>query len=167
MWAWLASRVLRNRPGILILVALVTVFLGWRATQVGMNYKHGGLLPKTDSAYAEYERFLHTFSEDGNVLVLGTAGADLYTPGNFGAWFSLGERLKAIDGVDSVFSEAHLFELIRDDSLQRFTLKQVVGRPPATQQEMDTLLAKLRSLRFYEGLLYNDSTHATLMMALR
>jgi predicted RND superfamily exporter protein len=130
-----------------------------------MNYKHGGLLPKTDSAYVEYEHFLNTFSEDGNVMVLGTSGKDFYTPRNFGAWYSLGERLKAIQGVDSVFSEAHLFELIRDDSLQRFTLKQVVGRPPATQQEMDTLLAKLRSLRFYEGLLYNDSTHATLMMA--
>jgi predicted RND superfamily exporter protein len=150
---------------ILIAVGIITVFMGWRATKVGMNYKHGGLLPKTDSAYVEYEHFLNTFSEDGNVMVLGTSGKDFYTPRNFGAWYSLGERLKAIQGVDSVFSEAHLFELIRDDSLQRFTLKQVVGRPPATQQEMDTLLAKLRSLRFYEGLLYNDSTHATLMMA--
>lgn len=165
MWAWLASRVLRNRLAILIAVGIITVFMGWRATKVGMNYKHGGLLPKTDSAYVEYEHFLNTFSEDGNVMVLGTSGKDFYTPRNFGAWYSLGERLKAIQGVDSVFSEAHLFELIRDDSLQRFTLKQVVGRPPATQQEMDTLLAKLRSLRFYEGLLYNDSTHATLMMA--
>lgn len=165
MWAWLASRVLRNRLAILIAVGIITVFMGWRATKVGMNYKHGGLLPKTDSAYVEYEHFLNTFSEDGNVMVLGTSGKDFYTPRNFGAWYSLGERLKAIEGVDSVFSEAHLFELIRDDSLQRFTLKQVVGRPPATQQEMDTLLAKLRSLRFYEGLLYNDSTHATLMMA--
>lgn len=165
MWAWLASRVLRNRLAILIAVGIITVFMGWRASKVGMNYKHGGLLPKTDSAYVEYEHFLNTFSEDGNVMVLGTSGKDFYTPKNFGAWYSLGERLKAIEGVDSVFSEAHLFELIRDDSLQRFTLKQVVGRPPATQQEMDTLLAKLRSLRFYEGLLYNDSTHATLMMA--
>ncbi|MBL8003260.1 MAG: MMPL family transporter [Flavobacteriales bacterium] len=165
MWAWLASRVLRNRTGILVAVLLVTVFLGWRATKVGMNYKHGGLLPKTDSAYAEYERFLHTFSEDGNVMVLGTAGDDLYTPKNFGAWYNLGERLKAIDGVDSVFSEAHLFELVRDDSLQRFQLRQVVGHPPATQAEMDTLLAKIRSLRFYDGLLFNDSSKATLMMA--
>lgn len=165
MWAWLASRVLRNRLAILIAVGMVTAFLGWRATKVGMNYKHGGLLPKTDSAYVEYEQFLRTFSEDGNVMVLGTAGEDLYTPKNFGAWHGLGERLKAIDGVDSVFSEAHLFELIRNDSLQRFQLRQVVGAPPATQQEMDTLLAKLRSLRFYEGLLYNDSSHATLMMA--
>jgi predicted RND superfamily exporter protein len=165
MWAWLASRVLRNRLAILIAVGLVTVFLGWRASMVGMNYKHGGLLPKTDSAYVEYEHFLRTFSEDGNVMVLGTAGKDVYTPKNFGAWHGLGERLKAIDGVDSVFSEAHLFELIRNDSIQRFQLHQVVDHVPATQVEMDTLLAKLRSLKFYEGLLYNDSTHATLMMA--
>jgi len=165
MWAWLAGRVLRNRTGILVFVLLVTVFMGWRATKVGMNYKHGGLLPKTDSAYAEYQRFLHTFSEDGNVMVLGTASADVYTPKNFGAWYQLGERLKTIDGVDSVFSEAHLFELVRNDSLQRFQLHQVVNRPPTTQADMDTLLRKIRSLRFYEGLLYNDSSHATLMMA--
>ena len=165
MWAWLASRVLRNRMAILLAVVMVTLFMGWRATKVGMNYKHGGLLPKTDSAYVEYEQFLNTFSEDGNVMVLGTAGETFYTPKNFGAWHQLGERLKAIDGVDSVFSEAHLFELIRNDSLQKFQLRQVVGTPPATQQQMDTLLAKLRSLKFYEGLLYNDSTHATLMMA--
>ena len=165
MWAWLASRVLRNRMAILLAVGMITLFMGWRATKVGMNYKHGGLLPKTDSAYVEYEHFLNTFSEDGNVMVLGTAGETFYTPKNFGAWYQLGERLKAIDGVDSVFSEAHLFELIRNDSLQKFQLHQVVDGPPASQQEMDTLLAKLRSLKFYEGLLYNDSTHATLMMA--
>ncbi|MBK8613356.1 MAG: MMPL family transporter [Flavobacteriales bacterium] len=150
---------------ILLAVGMITLFMGWRATKVGMNYKHGGLLPKTDSAYVEYEHFLNTFSEDGNVMVLGTAGETFYTPKNFGAWYQLGERLKAIDGVDSVFSEAHLFELIRNDSLQKFQLHQVVDGPPASQQEMDTLLAKLRSLKFYEGLLYNDSTHATLMMA--
>ena len=83
MWAWLASRVLRNRLAILIAVGIITVFMGWRASKVGMNYKHGGLLPKTDSAYVEYEHFLNTFSEDGNVMVLGTSGKDFYTPKNF------------------------------------------------------------------------------------
>ncbi len=154
---------------ILIAVGLLTAGLGFMATKVGMNYKHGGLLPKTDSAYVEYERFLHTFKEDGNVLVIGTQGDtlgthDLYTPANFKAWYQLGEDLKKIPGIDSVFSEAHLFTLLRDDSLQRFALAQVVDKLPDDQGQMDSLLARIRSLPFYKGLLYNDATRASLMM---
>ena len=70
MWEWLASRVLRNRTAILIGVLVVTVFMGYMATTVGMSYKHGGLLPKTDSAYVEYERFKERFGEDGNTIVV-------------------------------------------------------------------------------------------------
>jgi len=154
---------------ILIAVGLLTVGLGFMATKVGMNYKHGGLLPETDSAYVDYQRFLSTFKEDGNVLVVGTQadslGANkLYTPKNFRAWHALGNDLKAIPGIDSVFSEAHLFTLLRDDSLQRFALAQVVEKLPNDQAEMDTLLARIRSLPFYRSLLYNDSTGASLMM---
>jgi len=164
MWAWLASRVLRNRLVILIAVALCTVFLGYKASKVGMNYKHGGLLPKTDSAYVEYERFLHTFSEDGNVIVVGTDGGDLYTPVNFTAWYELGNDLRGINGIDSIFSEAHLFELVRDDSLKRFIVHRVMTEPPGDQAGMDSLLGRIRSLPFYNGLLYNESTGVSLMM---
>ena len=164
MWAWLANNVLRYRIAILVAVALATVYLGWEGKHVQMSYKHGGLLPKTDSAYVDYERFLKTFAEDGNVMVVGTEGEALYTPAGFKAWYDLGNDLKRIDGIDSVFSEAHLYELVRDDSLRRFRVEQVVKKLPTTQPEMDSLRAHLRSLRFYNDLLYNDSTQASLMM---
>lgn len=164
MWEWLANRVLRNRIAILIGVALCTAFLGYEATRVQMNYKHGGLLPKTDSAYVEYEHFLKTFSEDGNVMVIGTQGEQLYTPKNFAAWYDLGNDLAAIHGIDSIFSEAHLYELVRDDSLKRFTVQRVTATMPTTQADMDTVLMRIRALPFYDGLLFNDSTKASLMM---
>ena len=164
MWAWVANRVLRNRIAILIGVILCTVFLGYEAAHVEMNYKHGGLLPRTDSAYVDYERFLRTFSEDGNVIVVGAEGGALYTPEHFGAWYELGNDLRRIQGVDSIFSEAHLFELVRDDSLMRFAVRRVMDRAPADQAEMDSVLARIRALPFYNGLLYNDSTGASLMM---
>ncbi|HNA31716.1 MAG TPA: MMPL family transporter [Flavobacteriales bacterium] len=164
MWEWLASRVLRNRTAILIGVLVVTVFMGYMATTVGMSYKHGGLLPKTDSAYVEYERFKERFGEDGNTIVVGAEGHALYTPAHFKAWYELGNALGEIQGIDSIFSEAHLFELVRDDSLRRFAARRVMDRPPVDQGEMDTLLARIRALPFYNGLLYNDSTGASLMM---
>lgn len=164
MWAWLASRVLRNRTAILILVGLLTAFMGWEATKVRMNYKHGGLLPKIDTAYIEYEHFLRTFSEDGNVIMVATQGEQLYTPERFGQWYALGQDLRTIHGVDSVFSEASLFELVRNDSLRRFALRKVMDRPPTDQAGMDALRARIRALPFYRNLLFNDSTKASLMM---
>lgn len=164
MWAWLASRILRNRIAVLVMVALLTGWMGYEATHVAMQFKHGGLLPRTDSAYVEYERFLAQFSEDGNVLVIGTQGDGLYTPKAFTAWRALGDGLKQEDGVDSVFSEAHLFELLRDDSLKRFRLRELWQGPPGDQAAMDSLRARVRALPFYADLLYNDSAKASLMM---
>jgi len=155
---------LRNRGGILIVVGLLTAFMGYEATKVQMNYKHGGLLPKSDPAYAEYEDFLNTFSADGNVIVVATQGKELYTPANFKQWYELGNDLKTIPGIDSVFSEANLFTLVRNDSLQKFDVKQLMTALPTTQAQMDSLKLQIDNLPFYKGFLYNDSTKASLMM---
>ncbi|MBP8822582.1 MAG: MMPL family transporter [Flavobacteriales bacterium] len=164
MWAWLAGRVLRNRTGILIAIGIITAFFGYQATKVEMSYRHGGLLPKSDPAYAEYEHFLKTFSTDGNVIVIATQGEALYTPAHFRAWYQLGRDARAIEGIDSVFSEAHLYTLVRNDSLLKFELERVMPDLPRTQAQMDSLRKRIRELPFYRGLLYNDSTQASLMM---
>ncbi|MBK6775600.1 MAG: MMPL family transporter [Flavobacteriales bacterium] len=164
MWTWLAGKILRNRITVLVITGVLTVLMGYQATKVKMSYRHGGLLPKTDSVYLAYHEFTEQFSEDGNVMVLGTGDPKLYTPERFKAWWQLGNDLKEIPGVDSVFSEAHLFDLVRDDSLTTFKLRSVVVSPPTTQAEMDSLKARIRSLPFYDKLLFNDSTGASLMM---
>ena len=164
MWAWLSSRILRNRTGILIGLALLTAFFAYEATTVEFSYKFGGLLPKNDSAYVHYEELLEKFSEDGNVIVLGVKDPSLYKVDNFRAWYELGKDLTKQDGVDSVFSEANIFELIRNDSLKRFNLKPIFSRPPTDQAELDSVLRKVRSLPFYENSLYNPESGASLMM---
>lgn len=164
MWAWLSSRILRNRNGILVVLGLITLFMGWNIRNVRMSYRYGGLLPRTDSAYVQYERLLERFSEDGNVIVLAVEDGRLQELEYFRAWWQLGHDLKDQPGVDSVFSEAHLFNLVRDDSLKRFRLQAMAPLPPATQPEVDSLRARVRRLPFYRGLLYNDSTGASLMM---
>ncbi len=164
MWAWLSSRILRNRIGILVVLGLLTAFFGYHARNVKVSYKFGGLLPKNDSAYVQYERLLERFSEDGNVIVLGVEDRRLYDLRHFQAWWQLGQDLKEQPGVDSVFSEAHLYELVRNDSLKRFQLASVVPGMPTTQAEVDSIVNKVRSLPFYQGLLYNDTSGTSLMM---
>ncbi|MEZ4757487.1 MAG: MMPL family transporter [Flavobacteriales bacterium] len=164
MWAWLSSRILRNRFGILVVLGLLTVFFAYHASSVKVSYKFGGLLPKNDSAYVQYERLLERFSEDGNVIVLGVEDRRLYDLRHFQAWYQLGHDLKEQPGVDSVFSEAHLYELVRNDSLKRFQLASVVPDLPTSQAEVDSIVDKVRSLPFYQSLLYNDTSGTSLMM---
>lgn len=164
MWAWLSSRILRNRNGILVVLALLTLFLGYEMKNVKLSYKFGGLLPKTDSAYVQYEELQARFSEDGNIIVLGTEDARLHELEQFQAWWRLGRDLKEQPGVDSVFSEANFYTMVRDDSLKRLRLTPVVRRMPQSQAEVDSIAREARRLPFYEGLLFSDSGSTSLMM---
>ncbi|MBK7619509.1 MAG: MMPL family transporter [Flavobacteriales bacterium] len=147
-----------------MVLALVTGLMAWEMTKVKVSYKFGGLLPKTDSAYVNYQVLQSKFSEDGNVIVLGVKDPGLYQLENFREWYRLGVELKDLTGVDSVFSEAHLYDLVRNDSLKRFTLQPLLVREPASQAQVDSLIARVHALPFYKGLLYNEASGASLMM---
>jgi len=164
MWERIAGFILRNRVPLLVGVAVVTLFMGYQARKVEMSYKFGGILPKDDSTQIEYDRFTNRFSEDGNIMVLGVQSDKFHTHPLFAEWYTLGNEMRAIDGVDSVFSEAHLFTLKKNSEEKRFDLKKVVNRRPESQEETDSLVKVIQSLPFYRGLIYNDSTNATVMM---
>ena len=57
MWTFLVRIILRNRPAILIGIALITVFMAWKATSVKMSYDMARMLPASDTGYQEYEQF--------------------------------------------------------------------------------------------------------------
>lgn len=164
MWEALASIILRNRIAILVVLALLTVFMGYKATEVKMTYKFGGILPEDDSTYLEYAKFLDEFGEDGNVMVIGTQGEEIFNVDNFAAWYVLGNEIKALDGVDSIFSIAHSYDLVKNEEEEKLELVSLTPKEPRTQAEVDSIRAKLKRLPFYKDLLYNDSTDATLMM---
>ena len=164
MWEKTAGFILRYRLPLLGIVLLITIFMGYEAQYVTMSYKFGGILPEDDSTQVEYERFTQHFSEDGNVLVLGVKGKNFHSYPIFAEWYQLGNDLRKIDGVDSVFSEAHLFTLKKNNDLRKFQLERVVQRKPQSEEEVDSLKKEISSLPFYNGLLFNDSTGASLMM---
>jgi len=148
----------------LILLALITAFMVRMSGEVEVRYKFGGLLPESDSTYVEYQAFLEQFSEDGNILVIGVQGDDLYDIDVFRDWYALGDSIRAMHGVDSVFSVAHIYDLQKNDSIKKFDLRPVMKTIPKDQHELDSLRQKILSLKFYDGLLYNDSSHTSLMM---
>lgn len=181
MWNALASLILRYRLPVLVALLAMTVFMGWQAQDVKMSYKFGGLLPADDPTYTAYLDFLENFAEDGNVIIVGAGDERLYEYENFRKWYDLSDKLKnvhvtvnrqtesgiekvAVNAVDSVFSIGQTYTIVRNDSLQRFDFERVFTGPPRNQEETDAGLERVRSLPFYDGLLYNSDSPMTLTM---
>jgi predicted RND superfamily exporter protein len=164
MWTKAASFILRNRIVIVILIAIITVFMGFNAQKAKMSYKHGGMLPESDTATVVYQYFKQTFTEDGNLIAIGTKFSTLNQLDRFKAWQQLGNDIKRINGVDSVFSVAHLYNLEKNIEKKSFDFKKISAAKNANQADIDSLFTQIKSLPFYQGLLFNEKSDATLMM---
>jgi len=164
MWETLASKILRNRIALLVALAVITGFMLYNAQFVKLSYEFGGFLPKNDVTYTDYKEFTETFGADGNIVVVGIDGNKIYDLDNFNSWYDLGNDLKEIDGIDSIFSVAHLYNIYKNKEQETFDLKKIVTERPVDQSEVEAYKKEIESLPFYRGLLYNDSTKATLMM---
>lgn len=155
--------ILRYRLTHLIVIGVITLFMVYKMTQVKLSYEMAQMLPESDSTQIAYKRFKETFGEDGSVLFIGIRDPKLFEINKFTAWSDLTWKIKEIHGVQEVVSIAHIFEVRKNDSLQRYDFVPVFDSVPATQLELDSLKQKIYSLAFYDGLLFNSETGATLM----
>jgi len=159
----ISRAILRYRGTITIVLLLITLFFGWKATKIELSYSYARALPKSDSAFITYEKFKELFGEDGSVLVLGFEDKNFFELKKFNDWFDLADTIKKIEGIQDVVCVPKIYNLHRDDSLMKFSIEPVVKVKPKTQQELDSLKEVILSLPFYSGLAYNKETGATLM----
>ena len=164
MWKYLVRIILRNRLANLIIIGLITAFMGYQATKIQLSYEMVKMLPITDSASIDYENFKQTFGEDGSVFFVGVQDEKLFQLDEFKDWYDLTYDLKKIEGVEEVVSLAKLYQLTRNDSLKKFDFNPVFTAKPTTQAELDSLKELIYSLPFYDGLLYNKKSNVTMMM---
>ena len=111
----------------------------------------------------EYQKFKNLFGEDGNVIVIGAINPDLFTLEQFNAWTDLGTNIREIDGVQEVINITRAINLVKNEETHQFNILPVVNQKATTQAEVDSLKNTILSLKFYEGMLYNPKTKATLM----
>lgn len=163
MWKILVRLILRNRPGILITIGILTAIMAWLGTGVKLSYNNTRILPSDDPTVVEYESFKKRFGEDGSILAIGVTNPDMFKLNEFNAWYDLTHDMTMIDGVDGVTSIAKAGNIVKNDSLRQYDFLPVVQSKPVNQAEADSLKRKIFSLKFYEGLLYNPGTHAYLL----
>lgn len=163
MWKFLANKILRNRLAFIIMLVLITAFMVYQASKIQLSYEFASVLPKTDSAYIEYDKFKKMFGEDGNVMVIGFQDKNLFQLNKFNDWHYLSTDIKNINGIKDVLSIGNPYNVIRNDSLSKFDFVPIFKSAMRSQEESDSIKNIIVSLPFYEGLIYKKETGATLM----
>lgn len=165
MWHKIANFILKNRFFILGAITLLTVFFGYyAATSLRMENKYGIILPKESPTTQNYNRFKEKFGEDGGTLVLAIQTDSLYTETNFRKWKELGDSILQMDGVESVISEATLFTIRNNKAESKFDVQRIFSDVTFNEKSIDSIRKEIRRNPLYNKMLYNDSSHVSLMM---
>lgn len=165
MWAKLSHFILRQRVPLLIIILLLTGFMGWYAAQhLELSYKYARVLPEDDEMAIAYEKFKQKYGEDGNVMLLTFQDSNMFQLDKYQGWYDLTEKIRNIKGVQEVMSTARLYNILRDDDSSKFDIVPVVSARPETQEEVDSIKKQIWRLPFYDGLIINKETMATVML---
>ena len=163
MWIGIARIILKNRILILIILLLLTIFMGYNARKIEMSYKYAPLLPEDDPVYLEYQSFLESFGNEGNLLVVGVKDNDFFTVSHFNCWSEFTDNLKQIDGVKSVFSVSQSYRLVKNKKEKKFEVKPVFPERISYQTDLDSLTNAFKQLPFYENIIYNPDKGVYMM----
>ncbi len=163
MWAKLSKAILQNRIPLLVFFLIATLFMGWNARNLKLSYAGSKILPLTDSVFIKYNTFKKQFGEDGSVMVLGIQSAEIYKKEKYTKWAQLATEIQKLKGIKGVLSIGKLFELQKDTVNQRFVVNPFPANSAHNDAEMDSLKNKILGMPFYDGLLFNKASNATLM----
>ena len=157
MWNKVADFILRNKRTILIVIGIITVFMGYNMKNLRMKYTSALLLNEKDSAYVRFLDFKKTFGEDGSMMVVAFEDKDFVRLDKFNDLLTLQDSLKNVIGIKSVLSYANAITLAKDTAEKKFVINKIFDPKPNTQAELDSMFKAVKDFLFYERLLYTDN----------
>ncbi|ALW84431.1 hypothetical protein AUC43_04620 [Hymenobacter sedentarius] len=163
MWEHLAYFIIRFRLSLIAVLAVITVFMAWKAKDVEMTYDFAQVVSPNDPDMIYFQDFKKTFGEDGNVLVVGLQDSSVYKLGNFNELRQLTDTLAKVEGVNGVLSVSKLLNISKDTAANSFKATPIFKNAPRSQAELDSLMRVVNSVEFYKGQLISPTTGATLL----
>lgn len=155
-WGWMARFILRNRTGILLVIALITVLLAMQWKNMRFTYTEANLLPDDHPINLEYDQFLSHFGEEGNLIVMGVKDSSIFTPAKFKAWNQLTEDIGKFNEVDLTLSVGNLKKLEKKKDTSGFELVPFIQDSVFTNANLAAYKDELfNALPFYDGLIYS------------
>ncbi len=160
-WETIARLILRNRIGIIIVVLISTFLFGMQWDKMRFTYTEANLLPDDHEVNINYNTFLETFGDEGNLIVIGIKDSSLFTVENLNAWNKLSSDFKNYEEVETVVSIKDLQKLIKNKEEQQFDLIPFIKDSIRTKNEISTLQNELfEQYPFYDNFLFNKNSKA-------
>lgn len=158
-WEAIARLILRNRIGIILVIAAATFLFSQQWDKMRFTYTEANLLPDEHSVNLDYNKFLETFGEEGNLIVLGVKDSSLFTVEKLNAWNKLASSFKAYSQIETVVSISDLQKLVKNSQKQQFDLEPFIKDSVSSITEVDKLQDQLfNQYPFYDNFLFNKET---------
>ncbi|MBT8265394.1 MAG: MMPL family transporter [Bacteroidia bacterium] len=159
-WETIARLILRNRFFIIIALVAATLFFASQWDKMRFTYTEANLLPDKHEVNLEYNAFLSTFGEEGNLIVIGVKDSLVFTVENFNAWNSFSESFKDFNKeVETVVDIGQLKKLVKNEKLQKFDLEPFIQDSISSISDIQELKSDLfTKYPFYDNFLYNKET---------
>jgi predicted RND superfamily exporter protein len=160
-WETIARLILRNRAIIIIVILAATYVFSLQWDKMRFTYTEANLLPDEHEVNLEYNNFLKTFGDEGNLIVLGVKDSTLFTIEKLNAWNKLSDDFKPYDEVETVVSIKDLQKLSKDERKQQFNLTPFIKDSVSTREEIVKLQQELfEQYPFYNNFLFNSDSKA-------
>ena len=164
MWNNIASAIIKHRLLFIILIGIITVFMGYHMTRITMSYDFARTVPPEDPDFIYFNEFKEQFGEDGNIIAVGMKDSAIYQVENFNALRELTTEIKKINGVNEVVALPTLKMILKDTTNTKFYLRDIFPQKISSQTELDSLLAVTLNQKIYAGQLLNASNGAMMML---
>lgn len=160
-WDYIASKILRNRVFLLILILLFTIFMSFQWKNMRFTFTEANLLPDDHEVNVQYNSFLEKFGEEGNLVVLGFKDKNFFTEKNYKAWEKFVSEIKKDKATELTLSIEDLRVLEKDTIAQKFKLVPFVNNDSISDAYLKTKEKEFyNDLPFYEGMLFNKESGA-------
>ncbi|MGE0770836.1 MAG: RND family transporter [Cyclobacteriaceae bacterium] len=160
MWTRLAHRVIKYRLPLVILIGLITVFMGYHARDVEMSYDFRGTVPANDPEQRYFKKFREQFGEDGNIVAVGLKDSAIYQYENFEKLREFCVAVRQLSGVNDVIALPRIKRMDKDTAEKKFVLIDVFPGKVTSQPQLDSLLVEANNQKFYIGQIVNEENGA-------
>ena len=160
-WDYIASKILRNRVFLLILILLFTIFMSFQWKNMRFTFTEANLLPDDHEINIQYNSFLEKFGEEGNLVVLGFKDKNFFTEKNYKVWEKFVSEIKKDKATELTLSIEDLRVLEKDTIAQKFKLVPFINNDSISDSYLKTKEKEFyNDLPFYEGMLFNKESGA-------
>jgi predicted RND superfamily exporter protein len=166
MWQRLGSFVIKKRIILLIVLSVLSIVMGFYASQVKLSYDFARAVPADNQKYLDYKAFQQRFGDDGNTMVIGIKADSMFTLAYFTAYSNLQKELKKVEYVEDILGIPSAITLKRDSATEKMLPAKIFADTLTSQLQLDEATAAFKNLSFYKGKLYNPQEH-TYLMAVR